>query len=248
MTGSRGRLAGTAVVTGGAQGIGLATVRRLAQDGAAVVMLDKDPDQAAVAQAQLAREGLDVDARVVDLGDLAAATETATDLLSTRTDVRYWVNNASLGPTGGDDSFAEGVHGSLVLTGEICRVIGPPLAERGGAIVNIASLAAITASGSDWYSAGKAGVLGLTRELAVRYAPTLRVNAVAPGIIATNRTRSYREDAGRRERVESELPMHRLGEPAEIASVVSFLLSDDASYMTGTTTVVDGGLSIRGLR
>lgn len=91
-------------------------------------------------------------------------------------------------------------------------------------------------------------MLGLTRELAVQYAPSLRVNAVAPGIIKTDRTTRYRDDPVLSARIETELPMRRLGEPAEVASVVSFLLSDDASYVTGATIVVDGGLAVRGMK
>jgi NAD(P)-dependent dehydrogenase (short-subunit alcohol dehydrogenase family) len=239
---------GVAVVTGAARGIGLATARRLASDGASVILVDKDPEETEDAAAQLKREGLTVETAVVDLSDLDAARSAAHGLLSTKDDLRYWVNNASLGPTRGEESFAEGVHGSLILTGELCRVVAPALAERGGAIVNIASLAAFTASGSDWYSAGKAGILGLTRELAAQFAPALRVNAVAPGIIETGRTARYRDDPGLSDRVETSLPMRRLGKPAEIASVVSFLLGDDASYITGTTIVVDGGMSVRGMK
>jgi NAD(P)-dependent dehydrogenase (short-subunit alcohol dehydrogenase family) len=91
------------------------------------------------------------------------------------------------------------------------------------------------------------GILGLTREFAVQYAPAVRVNAVAPGIIATGRTVRYTADPGLSARVRTDLPMRRVGHPEEIASVVSFLLGDGASYVTGSTIVVDGGMRVRSL-
>lgn len=247
MTASGGK-SGCAVVTGAARGIGFATARLLAQEGLPVVLVDMDAEEVSRAAGRLQEEGLKAETVVVDLGDLDAATAAAGELLERRRDLRYWVNNAGLGPTGTQESFAEGIHGTLVITGALCRVVAPPLAEREGAIVNVSSLAAFTASGSDWYSAGKAGVIGLTQELAVQYAPSLRVNAVVPGIIGTNRTLRYRDDPDLRRRVETNLPMGRIGRPEEIASAVSFLLDDDASYITGTTIRVDGGLYVRGLK
>ena len=182
----------------------------------------------------------------MDLADLAAAESVSERLFDRREHIRYWVNNASAGylEDQSDGSFAAGINGSLVLTGTICRVIGPRMAERGGAIVNISSLAALVASGLDWYSAGKAGVLGLTRDLAVRYAPNVRVNAVTPGIIDTRRTERYRVDPEMAERIKTRVPLGRVGNPDEVASVVCFLLGAQASYITGETVVVDGGMYV----
>jgi NAD(P)-dependent dehydrogenase (short-subunit alcohol dehydrogenase family) len=240
--GSAGK-SGCAVVTGAARGIGFATARRLAREGLPVVLLDRD-----AAAAALREENLAADTVIADLGDLDATAAVVGELLERRPDLRYWVNNAGLGPTGGQESFAEGIHGTLVITGALCRVVAPVLAQRRGAIVNVSSLAAYTASGSDWYSAGKAGVIGLTQELAVAHAPGLRVNAVVPGIVDTGRTVRFNEDPELRSRVENDLPLGRVGQPEEIASAVSFLLDDDASYVTGTTIRVDGGMSVRALR
>ena len=237
---------GVAVVTGGARGIGFAIARMLGSEGASVIVVDKDGDETPSALEQLTAAGVAARAEVVDLADLAAAESVSERLFDRGEHIRYWVNNASAGylEDQSDGSFAAGINGSLVLTGTICRVIGPRMAERGGAIVNISSLAALVASGLDWYSAGKAGVLGLTRELAVRYAPNVRVNAVTPGIIDTRRTERYRVDPEMAERIKTRVPLGRVGNPDEVASVVCFLLGAQASYITGETVVVDGGMYV----
>jgi len=119
------------------------------------------------------------------------------------------------------------------------------LGEHGGAIVNVSSVAGLKpAPGIGFYGASKAMLGHLTEELAVELGPTIRVNAVAPAIVKTAFATALYE--GREEQVAAAYPLKRLGVPDDIASVVAFLLSDDASWVTGQTVVIDGGLTLTG--
>jgi 3-oxoacyl-[acyl-carrier protein] reductase len=117
--------------------------------------------------------------------------------------------------------------------------------EHGGAVVNVASVAGLRpAPGIAFYGASKAMLVHLTEELAVELGPGIRVNAVAPAVVKTRFATALYE--GREEQVAAAYPLGRLGEPRDIGSVVAFLLSDDAGWMTGQTVVVDGGLMLAG--
>ena len=116
---------------------------------------------------------------------------------------------------------------------------------HGGAIVNVASVAGIKpAPGIGVYGASKSGVIHVTEELAVELAPTIRVNAVAPAVVKTRFAEALYE--GREEEVASAYPLKRLGVPEDIGSVVAFLLSEDAAWVTGQTITIDGGLTLTG--
>lgn len=119
------------------------------------------------------------------------------------------------------------------------------LGEHGGAVVNVASVAGLKpAPGIGFYGASKAMLIHLTEELAVELGPTVRVNAVAPAVVKTVFATALYE--GREEQVSAAYPLKRLGVPEDIGSVVAFLLSDDAGWLTGQTIVVDGGLTLTG--
>jgi meso-butanediol dehydrogenase / (S,S)-butanediol dehydrogenase / diacetyl reductase len=229
------------VVTGGGAGIGRAIVRRFGAEGAEVLVADVDAARAertAAAVPGARPVTLDVTDRPAVHAALAGAP------------VDVLVNNAG-GTTDtafeelGEDDWQRDV--DLCLKGTfLCTqaVLPAMLARGGGAIVNVASVNAFVHVGNEAYSAAKAGVLSLTRSVAVRYGPRgVRCNAVAPGTV---RTESWdarlRRDPDVLKRVASWYPLGRVGTPDDIAAAVLFLASDEAAWITGTSLAVDGGL------
>jgi 3-oxoacyl-[acyl-carrier protein] reductase len=239
-----------AVVTGGAQGLGFAIAERFVEEGARVVLGDVNEEVAASAVAQLLERGGADSARAVRCDvtseeDVQALADTA---LSAYGSLDVWVNNAgvlrdaTMRKMTSEDFLAvlhTHVHGSWLGT----RAAGAVMREQegGGAIVNMSSISGKVGNiGQTNYSAAKAGIVGLTKASAKELARFgVRVNAVQPGLIRTPMTEAMREDIWRK-RLE-EIPMERFGEPAEVASVVTFLASDMSAYMTGTVLEVTGG-------
>lgn len=236
----------TAIVTGAARGIGEAIARRLHADGFWVVLADIDVGGAEAIAAELGTPALalELDVRQLDswerlLGgfddDLYALVNNAA-----RTEFRsFW----EIELDEWDDVLATNLRGTYLG----CRVVGAALRERGGGrIVNLASDAAFAASGASGahYAASKAGVVAVTRRAATELAPYgVTVNAVAPAAIDGPLAQSVL-----RERLAEKLadiPVGRLGRPEEVAALVSFLLSDDAGYITGATLDVNGGVLMR---
>ncbi len=238
-----------AVVTGGGSGIGRATCRRMAQEGARVAVLDVDGDSAE----SVARE-IDGVAFGVDVGDPDALRGIVDAAVSELGGLSIIYNNAGtstfdklhdIDPAEWDRVLRVNLTG--VWAG--IRAAAPHLlAAGGGSIVSTASISGTRpAAGEGPYAASKAAVAALTASAALEYAPSIRVNAVSPGIIRTAMTAPMFEFMPNQvERFEKGTPVGRIGEPEDIADVVVFLCSDLARFVTGQNLVVDGGLTLHG--
>ena len=232
------------IVTGAGRGIGYAIAERFVQEGARVLLVDRDEEALAVASRKLEQPCMTVDVR--NRKSVEAMIQYA---LAELTEVHVLVNNAGifrqcslldLSEQDFDEVLA--VNLKSVLFG--IQAIAPHMIARGsGSIVNIASIAATLASpGTVSYCASKAAVVQLTTAAAVELAPYgIRVNAVGPGTIRTEMAVGAYGDAKANQTMLSRVPMGRSGEPSEIAGVVSFLAGPDSSYMTGKVLYVDGG-------
>ncbi|MEI2826068.1 MAG: 3-oxoacyl-ACP reductase [Dermatophilaceae bacterium] len=239
-----------AVITGGCSGIGLATVRRFVAEGAHVVIGDLDD----VAGQRLADElGIVyVHCDVSDKNDVDTLFRTAKERFG-RVDIAF--NNAGISPPDDDsildtdlDAWRRVQDINLTSVYLCCKAALPYMLEQGkGSIINTASFVAVMGAATSQisYSASKGGVLSMTRELGVQFARQgVRVNALCPGPVNTPLLQElFAKDAERAARRLVHIPMGRFGEPEEMAAAVLFLASDDSSFMTASTFLVDGGIS-----
>src|SRR5262245_34862409 len=232
-----------AVVTGGASGIGLATAQRLTAEGASVVTFDR-AHHLTGDTGELIRCDVSSPRQVAD-AFLAAAEHLGgpPDVLVNAAGIYRIRPLIELSPDEWDEAIAVNLRGPFLT----CQAFATMLIDRGqpGAIVNISSTAALVADGAEpagHYNASKAGVLSLTRQMAVEWAAHgIRANAVCPGVIDTPMLRLMDDPAAGQAYLETGVPLRRLGTPGEVAATIVFLASQDASYLTGTAIVVDGG-------
>ena len=243
-----------ALITGGASGIGRATANRLAAEGAHVIIADKNAEMACNAVAEIQETGgkaLFVEVDLTDDESVQAAAHAVAEQFST---LHILVNNAAILRTGKiengawlpnwDIETATGLRGWVLIT----QLLLPLLKNEGGAIVNLSSEAGFLGRPGGWvYDAIKAALVSVTKTMAHEFIEYgIRVNAVAPGWIVTEMHFGGAADPAARKKELEELSissciMKRLAAPEEIASAIAFLLSDDASYITGQTIHVDGG-------
>lgn len=242
-----------ALITGGGTGIGAATARRFAREGASVVLLGPEPDPLAEVADELG--GAAVHGDGADPDDVRRAVDAARQQFG---GLDVLVTSAGGGEMGGlaeadPGLWDECLRINLQTCVVTCRTALPALLERGGgSIVIVSSVAGLAAgAGISAYATAKAGLLGLMRSVAVDYGPRgVRANAVCPGWVTTRMTASTldalselkgisRDEASRL--TNAVVPLRRAAAPEEIASVIAFLASDDASFVTGSVIVADGG-------
>lgn len=240
------------IVTGGGAGIGRAIAHRVAVEGGRVAIIDWDADSGRETADQIVRNGGVAVAHEADISDPDRLTAAFGAVRSSLGAVDVLVNNAAVARSDGllDTTWEEWRRDIDVVLGGpfLCtRAALPDLTRgRGGVIINIASVNALSAIDSDAYSAAKAGVISLTRMTATRYGRQgVRAVAVAPGTVATDETAWRQRVSNNPQLFETLLqwyPLGRLGSPEDIANLVAFLASDEASWMTGNTVEIDGGL------
>ncbi|HMB69640.1 MAG TPA: glucose 1-dehydrogenase [bacterium] len=239
----------TALVTGGARGIGLAIARGLGRHGAAVIIAEIDEDAGAAAVAELQGEGLDASLLPVDVTD-PASVETAFGRGAAERDFRILVNNAGMSQRTPAERYPDDDL-ERILTLNVKGVFHcmRSAASRwissggGGAIVNLASFAGVVADPlSAPYAATKGAVVQLTRTCAVEWAKHgIRVNAIGPGYVRTRMTKGALDEPGTRAKVLAATPLGRVAEPDDLAGAAVFLSSAASEYVTGHVLMVDGG-------
>jgi len=239
-----------AVITGAGSGIGLATAKRLASEGAQVVCVDLD--QASGKRAADEVGGLFVQADVTDEDAVRGMYETAVAEYG-RLDIAF--NNAGISPPEDDSILTTGLDAwrrvqevNLTSVYLCCKYAIPHMQRQGkGSIINTASFVALMGAATSQisYSASKGGVLSMSRELGVQFGREgIRVNALCPGPVNTPLLQElFAKDPERAARRLIHIPMGRFAEPDEIAAAVAFLASDDSSFITANTFLVDGGIS-----
>jgi NAD(P)-dependent dehydrogenase (short-subunit alcohol dehydrogenase family) len=246
-----GRLEGkVAVITGAGSGIGLATARRFAEEGAKVVCVDVDVASGRAAAGEV--DGLFVTADVTSDQDVEAMFAAAVDAYG-GIDVSF--HNAGISPTDDDSILTTGIdvwrrvqEVNLTSVYLCCRHVIPHMQRRGGgSIINTASFVAVMGAATSQisYTASKGGVLAMSRELGVQFAREgIRINALCPGPVNTPMLQElFAKDPERAARRLVHIPMGRFAEATEIAAAATFLASDDASFITASTFLVDGGIS-----
>jgi NAD(P)-dependent dehydrogenase (short-subunit alcohol dehydrogenase family) len=245
------RLSGrVAVITGGASGIGLASARRLASEGARVVIADLSQEAGKQAAGEV--DGLFVPTDVTDPEAVQRLFAAAHEEYGS-VDIAF--NNAGISPPDDDSILDTGLDAwrkvqevNLTSVYLCCKAVLPYMRAQGkGSIINTASFVAVMGAATSQisYSASKGGVLSMSRELGVQFAREgIRVNALCPGPVNTPLLQElFAKDAERAQRRLVHVPMGRFAEPEEIAAAVAFLASDDSSFITASTFLVDGGIS-----
>lgn len=242
----------TVIVTGAAGGIGRETAIRFAKEGALVFGCDLNADALAETSKLVSAAGGNMETAAFDLSDADATKDWIDGLQSATGQVDILVNNASAAKFGAIDQLSIDdwrftISNELDTVFFATRAAWPHLKRDGGVVINIASIAgwhASSAVGNSAHAAAKGGIIALTRQLAIEGAPhKIRAVSVSPGFISTPGTKFIVENDQAREALSAKIPAGRPGEAADVASFILFAASNEASYLTGTDIVVDGGLT-----
>lgn len=239
-----------AIITGAARGIGRACAERFAREGAKVVVADIDQARGQETAAAISEGGSETLFVACDVGDSVQVSGLITASVDAFGALDVLVNSAGILHNSDfldvteedfDHVLRVNLKGPLLVGQAVARQLIDQ--GRGGAIVNLSSVGAVLAAPFQAaYNVSKGGVAQLTRVMALSLAPHgIRVNAVGPGTIGTDMTNDLLEDVALRRRILSRTPLGRVGDPAEVAAVVVFLASEEASYITGQTVYCDGG-------
>ncbi|RCW39536.1 3-oxoacyl-[acyl-carrier protein] reductase [Halopolyspora algeriensis] len=240
-----------AIVTGASRGIGFAIAQRLVAEGAQVCLTARKPEALDEAVDSLggAEHAIAVAGKA---DDTEHQQEAVTRTLETFGRVDMLVNNTGINPAYGPlieldhgvarKTFEVNVLGALAWTQRVHRAW---MAEHGGAVLNVCSVAGLKpAPGIGYYGATKAMLTHMTQELAVELGPTVRVNAVAPAVVKTQFATALYEN--NEDEVASQYPMQRLGVPSDVSGAAAYLLSEEASWVTGQILTLDGGVALTG--
>ena len=238
------------MVTGSTRGIGKDIAQAFGKEGAIVIILGRNAQQAQKAQDELTKEGIRAEKFVCDVTNLKNVQEIVEKIVDKHKSVDILVNNAGItkdnlllrmSESDWDEVIAINLKGVFNCTKVITRIM---LKAQKGKIINISSIIGLTGnSGQANYAASKAGIIGFTKSIAREIASRgITVNAVAPGYIETDMTLKLKENT--RQEIQKNIPLGRLGSPKDVAGVCLFLASPQADYITGQTIVVDGGLAI----
>jgi 3-oxoacyl-[acyl-carrier protein] reductase len=238
----------TAIVTGGAQGIGRTICERFAKEGAKVAILDIDLEQATALAQKIKDEGGSALALKIDVSNFSEVEDGIKKITAEFSTINILVNNAGItrdnlfirmSEEEWDKVIQINLKGAFNLCKSVARIM---LKQKSGKIINISSVVGMMGNaGQANYSASKAGLIGLTKSLAKELASrSITVNAVAPGYIQTKMTETLSQEA--KDSFLSSIPLKRVGQPEDVANIVTFLASEEANYITGQAIQVDGGL------
>ncbi len=236
------------LVTGSGRGLGAATAFRFAQEGAKIVINDLNKENAQAIEKKIQNLGREVLISTHDVSQYNQAKTLSDEIKSRFGRLDVLVNNAGITRDAllhklSEEKFDEVIRVNLKSVFNCVQAVSPFMVEqKSGRIINLASVAALGNIGQTNYSASKAGVIGMTKTLALELAKHhVTVNAIAPGFFDTVLTQAVPQEV--KEKFIQRIPLRRIGSPEELASLVMFLASEEASYITGQVIFIDGGLS-----